>query len=85
MAIGELESATMLPGCPRSRPSGTVVGGLIAVLVSVRAALVIGALGGVVAIVILWFSAIRRIHDLPGGVVAPRTAVMAGDDVPLSE
>jgi predicted MFS family arabinose efflux permease len=64
---------------------GTVAGGLVAELVSVRAALVIGALGGIVAIVILWFSAIRRMHDVPAGLAAPRSAVIAGDDVPLAE
>jgi MFS family permease len=62
---------------------GTLVGGLVAELVSVRAALVIAALGGLVAIAILWFSAIRRLHDVPVGL--PASAIIAGDDVPLAE
>ena len=64
---------------------GTVVGGIVAELVGVRAALVVAALGGPVAIAILWFSRIRRMHDLPAGLRRPDAAVIAGDDVPLSE
>lgn len=64
---------------------GTVVGGLVGELVGVRAALVLGGLGGLVALAILWFSDIRRAHDLPTGLRRPASAVMAGEDVPLSE
>ena len=64
---------------------GTVIGGVVAELVGVRAALVVAALGGPVAIAILWFSRIRRLHDLPPGLRRPDAAVIAGDDVPLSE
>jgi len=64
---------------------GTVVGGVVAEVVSVRAALVVGALGGPIAIAILWFSAIRRMREVPGGLRSPAAAVIAGEDVPLSE
>jgi MFS family permease len=64
---------------------GTVIGGVVAELVGVRAALVVAALGGPVAIAILWFSRIRRMRDLPAGLRRPAAAVIAGDDVPLSE
>ncbi len=64
---------------------GTVIGGIVAELVGVRAALVVAALGGPVAIAILWFSRIRRMHDLPPGLRRPDAAMIAGDDVPLGE
>ncbi len=64
---------------------GTVIGGIVAELVGVRAALVVAASGGPVAIAILWFSRIRRMHDLPVALRRPDAAVIAGDDVPLSE
>ncbi len=64
---------------------GTVVGGILAETVSVRAALVFAASGGLFAIAILWFSAIRRMRDVPTGLRPPDAAVIAGDDVPLSE
>jgi predicted MFS family arabinose efflux permease len=64
---------------------GTVVGGVLAETAGLRAALVVAALGGVIAIAILWFSAIRRMHDVPDGLTAPAQAVLAGEDVPLAE
>jgi predicted MFS family arabinose efflux permease len=63
---------------------GTVAGGVIGEAIGLRAALVVGALGGVIGIVILWFSAIRRMHDVPTGLGQPG-AVIAGEDVPLAE
>ncbi len=64
---------------------GTVAGGIVAETVSVRAALVLGGLGGLIAIVILWFSAIRRMREVPAGLREPDAAVIAGEDVPLAE
>jgi MFS family permease len=65
---------------------GTIVGGIVAEVVGLRAALVVAALGGIVAVVILWFSAIRRMHDVPAGVGRePAPAVFVGEDVPLAE
>jgi predicted MFS family arabinose efflux permease len=64
---------------------GTIIGGLIGELVGLRAALVLGAAGGLIAIAILWFSAIRRMRDVPRGLAGPVRAVIAGDDVPLGE
>jgi MFS family permease len=46
---------------------GTVIGGILGELVGVRAALVVGAAGGLIAVAILWFSAIRRMRDVPLG------------------
>jgi MFS family permease len=64
---------------------GTIGGGLVAEIVGVRAALVLGMLGGLIAIVILWFSAIRRLKDVPTGLPRPASAVIASEDVPLTE
>jgi MFS family permease len=64
---------------------GTLAGGLVGELVGLRAALVLGASGGLIAIVILWFSAIRRMSDVPSGLAGPVRAVIAGEDVPLAE
>ena len=64
---------------------GTVVGGVVAEMVGLRAALAVAASGGVVAVLILWFSGIRRMRDMPGGLPRPASAVIAGEDVPLGE
>jgi MFS family permease len=64
---------------------GTVVGGILAETLGLRAALVFGSLGGLVALAILWFSAIRGMRDVPHGLETPAAAVLAGDDVPLAE
>jgi MFS family permease len=65
--------------------AGTVIGGLLGELLGLRAALVVGGAGGVLAIAILWFSAVRRMTDLPVGLSHTKQAVIAGEDVPLSE
>lgn len=65
--------------------AGTIVGGILAETLGVRVALVFGSLGGLVALVILWFSAIRRMHDVPAGPRPPAEAVLMGSDVPLAE
>jgi MFS family permease len=62
---------------------GTLIGGLLGELVGLRAALFFAAAGGIIAVLILWFSAVRRMTGIPTGIGA--TAVLAGDDVPLSE
>jgi MFS family permease len=62
---------------------GTIVGGVLGEAIGVRAALVVGGAGGVLAILILWFSAVRRMADVP--VALGAGPVIAGDDVPLSE
>lgn len=64
---------------------GTIVGGVVAEQVGLRAALVVGGLGGVVAIAILWFSPIRRMRGVPDGLLGPAAAVIPGEDVPLGE
>ena len=64
---------------------GTVLGGIVAETLGLRAAMVLGAIGGLGAVLILWFSAIRRTVDVPGGLQAPREAILVGEDVPLAE
>jgi MFS family permease len=59
---------------------GTVIGGILGELVGVRAALVVGAAGGLIAVAILWFSAVRRMREIPGGIPSS-TPVIAGEDV----
>lgn len=44
---------------------GTVVGGLVAAAVSVRAAMAVAALGGFVAVAVVWFSRLRALRDMP--------------------
>ena len=63
---------------------GTIVGGLVAELVSLRAALVVAASGGIVAVAILWFSRLRTMREMPAGR-GPSRAVIIGEDVPLAE
>ena len=65
--------------------TGTLVGGLVAETLGLRAAMVAAAAGGFGAVLILWFSAIRKMHDVPGGLAAPGEAVLVGEDVPLAE
>ena len=64
---------------------GTVLGGIVAETLGLRAAMVMAAVGGFGAVLILWFSAIRRMVDVPGGLSTPGAAVLAGEDVPLAE
>jgi len=65
---------------------GTIVGGVVGATVGVRAPIVIAAVGGVTAVVILWFSRIRSMRDLPAAVEGePSRAVFIGEDVPLAE
>jgi predicted MFS family arabinose efflux permease len=65
---------------------GTVIGGVVGATVGVRAPIWISAIGGVAAVVILWFSAVRGMRNVPvaiGTQAAP--AVFIGEDVPLAE
>jgi MFS family permease len=64
---------------------GTAIGGIVAETLGLRAALVVAAAGGVGALTILWFSSIRRMVEVPGGLPRPATAIIAGEDVPLTE
>ncbi len=61
---------------------GTVVGGVVAAEVSVRAAIFVAAIGGFLAIAIVWFSRLRALRDMPP---APARAVVPGIDVPFRE
>jgi predicted MFS family arabinose efflux permease len=64
---------------------GTAVGGIVAETLGLRAALVVAALGGFGAVLILWFSKIRGMVEVPGGLRPPTEPVIAGEDVPLAE
>jgi MFS family permease len=62
---------------------GTIVGGLIGEALGLRAAMLIGVLGGAAAIVFLWFSPIRSLRAEAGA--APPHALVPGDDTSLTE
>jgi MFS family permease len=61
--------------------AGAVVGGIIAEAWGLRAAFAIGLLGGVFALLAVWFSPVRFIRDAP---LAP-THGMPGDELPITE
>ena len=65
--------------------SGTLIGGVLAETVGLRWALVVGGGGGLLAIAILRFSAVRRMEEVPVGLSHMAGPVIAGEDVPLSE
>ena len=62
---------------------GTIAGGLIGEALGLRAAMLVGILGGAVAIVFIWFSPIRSLRA--GAIVPPQHALVPGDDTPLGE
>jgi MFS family permease len=61
---------------------GTVGAGLIGEWIGLRQALAFGLLGGVAAVVYVWFSPLRRLHEIPA---APMPAIVPGIDIPLAE
>jgi MFS family permease len=63
---------------------GTIVGGVVAEVVGLRAATVVAASGGFVAVAILWFSKLRSMREVPVGA-GPGQALIPGEDVPLAE
>ena len=60
---------------------GTIGGGIIAETIGYREAFAVGLIGGVLAIVVVWFSPVRHIKDAP---IAP-TIGMPGDEMPVLE
>jgi MFS family permease len=64
---------------------GTVIGGVLAETAGLRQALLVGGAGGLLALAILWFSAVRGMEDVPVGLDQLSRPVIAGEDVPLSE
>ncbi len=62
--------------------AGTIIGGIVAETLGLRAAMAVGVLGGVVAVGFLWFSPIRGLTAVPP---APVGAFLPGDDLPLTE
>jgi predicted MFS family arabinose efflux permease len=65
--------------------AGTIIGGVLAETIGVRYALIVGGFGGVLSLAILWFSAVRRMAEVPVGLDRLGGPVIAGEDVPLSE
>jgi MFS family permease len=61
--------------------AGAVVGGIIAEAWGLRAAFAIGLIGGVFALLVVWFSPVRFILDAP---LTP-THGMPGDELPITE
>lgn len=64
---------------------GTAAGGIVDEMAGVRTALALGAAPGVIALAVLWFSALGRMGDVPGRLAPPAQPVIAGEDVPLAE
>lgn len=64
---------------------GTVAGAIVAEVMGLRAALVLGAVGGVVGLIILATSEVRSLKAMPAGLPSPSQAVIVGEDVPLGE
>jgi hypothetical protein len=62
---------------------GTIAGGLIGEALGLRAAMLVGILGGAAAFVFIWFSPIRSLGA--GAIVPPQHALVPGDDTPLGE
>jgi MFS family permease len=60
---------------------GTIVGGILAELLGLRAAMAIGILGGVAAFAFIWFSPIRTMRAIPTDVPLTPTP----DHAPLTE
>jgi hypothetical protein len=67
---------------------GTILGGILAELIDIRFALIVGATGGLVGALILWLSPVRSMREMPApvaGSAAGGSAVMPGQDLPLAE
>lgn len=60
---------------------GAVLGGVVAEYIGLRAAFALGLLGGVLSIIVVWFSPVRHIRDAP---LTP-TIGMPGDTLPITE
>lgn len=60
---------------------GAVLGGVVAETIGLRAAFAIGLLGGVLSIIVVWFSPVRHIRTAP---LVP-SIDMPGDHVPITE
>ncbi len=60
---------------------GAVLGGVVAETIGLRAAFAIGLLGGVLSLLVVWFSPVRHIREAP--VVA--LIGMPGDELPITE
>jgi MFS family permease len=62
---------------------GAIAGGLIAEAYGLRVGMLVGLVGAVLAVAVIWFSPVRAMRGgLPG---PPERALLLGDDLPLTE
>lgn len=64
--------------------AGTVLGGLIAEAVGLRAAMAFGVFGGLAGVVFVWFSPVRGLREMPGAHPAV-ASVASSEELPLTE
>lgn len=64
---------------------GTVAGAVVAETLGLRPAMWLGVAGGIVGLLILATSRVRTLRSMPGGLPAPASAILPGEDVPLGE
>jgi MFS family permease len=60
--------------------AGTIAGGIVAETLGLRAALVVAASGGLIAVLIIWFSAVRRMRHVPIAVVLGVEPISLGEE-----
>ncbi|HSL98195.1 MAG TPA: MFS transporter [Candidatus Deferrimicrobiaceae bacterium] len=61
--------------------AGAIIGGVVGELLGLRTAFLIGLLGGVLSIAVVWFSPVRHIRTTPPLVETPLT----GEQLPITE
>ena len=61
---------------------GSILGGVVAEVLGLRAALVVGVLGGATAILFVWFSPVRSLRTIPDRGPGPS---LRPEDLPLTE
>jgi MFS family permease len=66
-------------------PFGQLAGGFLATIVGLRFTLTIGASVGLLSVVFLLLSPMRRLHDMPAAVHPPHDAADVGAVTPLDE
>ena len=62
--------------------AGAIGGGVVAELLGLRAAMVVGVLGAALGVAFVWFSPVRRLREVPAAVEA---TALRGDELPLTE
>jgi MFS family permease len=61
---------------------GSILGGVVGEVLGLRAALVVGVLGGATAILFVWLSPLRSMRGIPGAATA---SAPRAEDLPLTE